>query len=466
MKNYDVVIIGGGISGIYSMYNLKKKYPKLKVLLLEKNNRFGGRVYTFHTKVVNIDYTMDLGAGRIGFHHKNMVSLINELNLEKNIIPIKNTENYKEVERKQNNYSVSDKSKLKEKCGKLLYKFFNSKIVTNIPKIILKKLYLNELLSSFFEKKDYNNIKDSFEYNNKLYSLNAFDAINVFKTDYNQYSKFFILKNGFSSIINKMIERIIQNKNYKLKKNTFVSNIEYNYEDNNYIISYSNNLHNNNAKNSKNSKNSKNKTKKKYENHEIMISCNHLICALPRCNLIKFKIMKPFLRELNTINEITKVRIFEIYDKSDNEIWFNNISKTTTNEHLQFVIPINRESGLIMSSYNENPTIQDNYWYKLYKKNENKMRELLRQKLSNVFNIDVPKSKYMKLAYWKMGVACWKKNVDSYIISQKILNLMPNFYICGENYSQYQAWCEGALISSQQVFQKLDCELKLNKICK
>ena len=42
MKNYDIIIIGGGIAGIYSMYNLKKKYPKLKVLLLEKEDRFGG----------------------------------------------------------------------------------------------------------------------------------------------------------------------------------------------------------------------------------------------------------------------------------------------------------------------------------------------------------------------------------------------------------------------------------------
>ena len=29
MKNYDIIIIGGGISGIYTMYNLKK-YPTLR----------------------------------------------------------------------------------------------------------------------------------------------------------------------------------------------------------------------------------------------------------------------------------------------------------------------------------------------------------------------------------------------------------------------------------------------------
>ena len=53
-----------------------------------------------------------------------------------------------------------------------------------------------------------------------------------------------------------------------------------------------------------------------------------------------------------------------------------------------------------------------------------------------------------------------KKNVHSYYVSHKILNLMPNFYICGENYSNYQAWCEGALSSSLQVIEKLDCVLK------
>ena len=84
MKNYDIVIIGGGIAGIYSMYNLKKKYPKLKVLLLEKDDRFGGRVYSFNAKVDNIDYVMDLGAGRIGHHHKLMVSLIKELKFQLN----------------------------------------------------------------------------------------------------------------------------------------------------------------------------------------------------------------------------------------------------------------------------------------------------------------------------------------------------------------------------------------------
>jgi hypothetical protein len=445
MKNYDIVIVGGGIAGIYTMYNLKKKYPKFKVLLLEKNERFGGRVYSHYEKIDGKDYIMDLGAGRIGFHHTNMIKLINELKLSKYIFPIGNTKNYMELDNKTG--LVTDKSKFKQKYGDLLYKFFHSKVFEKIPKFILKKLYLYEFLSKIFYKKDYKTLENSFEYKNKLYNLNADDAINVFKTDYNQYSKFFVMKNGFSSIINNMIEKISQNKNYIFKKNSFVKDINYNIENCLYEINYLINGDNNN-----------------------LIYSKYIICALPRCDLIKLNIMKPYLNELNSINEISKVRIFEIYDKTieknennENEVWFKNIGKTTTNEKLQFVIPINPDSGLIMSSYNENISIRENYWYKLYKKNENNMREILRKKLSTIFNIDVPKSKYMKIHYWPMGIACWKKNIDSYYISQKILNLMPNFYICGENYSNYQAWCEGALITSNEVLEKLDCILKNDK---
>ena len=71
----DIVIIGGGISGIYLMMNLKDKYPNLKVKLLESNNRFGGRIHTYNHTINNEKYNMELGAARIGYHHLKMTSL-------------------------------------------------------------------------------------------------------------------------------------------------------------------------------------------------------------------------------------------------------------------------------------------------------------------------------------------------------------------------------------------------------
>ena len=90
-KKYDIVIIGSGISGLYTLYKLSKNYPNLKILLLESNKRYGGRIYSYKETIDNKDYIMDFGAGRLGHHHKLIANLLKELNLSKKIITIEIT---------------------------------------------------------------------------------------------------------------------------------------------------------------------------------------------------------------------------------------------------------------------------------------------------------------------------------------------------------------------------------------
>jgi heterodisulfide reductase subunit A-like polyferredoxin len=40
---WDVIVIGAGISGLTSAYTLKKKAPNLKILIIEANDRVGGK---------------------------------------------------------------------------------------------------------------------------------------------------------------------------------------------------------------------------------------------------------------------------------------------------------------------------------------------------------------------------------------------------------------------------------------
>jgi len=41
MKNhsYDIIIIGGGIAGLYTGYNILQKYPNKSFVILEKNKK-------------------------------------------------------------------------------------------------------------------------------------------------------------------------------------------------------------------------------------------------------------------------------------------------------------------------------------------------------------------------------------------------------------------------------------------
>lgn len=42
-----MIIVGGGIAGLYMAYKYHKVNPNEKIILLEKNNYIGGRVYTY-----------------------------------------------------------------------------------------------------------------------------------------------------------------------------------------------------------------------------------------------------------------------------------------------------------------------------------------------------------------------------------------------------------------------------------
>lgn len=60
MSEYDVVIVGGGISGLYVAWRLMKT-TDLRVLLLEASQRFGGR---YQTVTMPGGFPADLGAMR------------------------------------------------------------------------------------------------------------------------------------------------------------------------------------------------------------------------------------------------------------------------------------------------------------------------------------------------------------------------------------------------------------------
>lgn len=65
---FDVIVVGAGFSGLYSAFLLKKENPSLKIKILEKSARLGGRAgyHNFHgTKVM-----IGAGVGRYAKDHR------------------------------------------------------------------------------------------------------------------------------------------------------------------------------------------------------------------------------------------------------------------------------------------------------------------------------------------------------------------------------------------------------------
>jgi monoamine oxidase/predicted heme/steroid binding protein len=440
---YDLVIIGGGIAGLYTLYKLSKKYAHLKILLLESGQRYGGRIYSYKETIDKQEYVMDLGAGRLGYHHKLITSLINELGLKPKLIPIPNTKTYIEVAA---NNKVSNKTSTKDYIMDKLTKFFFSPQVSKLGKSTKQGYYLYEFLTKYVSASFSRKVEDVFEYSSDLNELNAYDAIEYFKYDYNKTSDFFTLNGGLEQIIERLLLAIKKTRGYKshnvrLQNLSNVENITYKKNDANDLFEIS--VANYNSQGS---------------SPDILYS-KYVICAIPKKSLTKLTIFKPLLSDLNSINSINLLRIYEIYDKEQDSrsVWFKNVEKTITNTNVQFVIPISSDNGLIMSSYSDCANAR--YWNNLLvSKGLDYVKVKLNEKLNllfSIYNIKVPLSKYIKMYFWDAGVACWKKGVDSDYLSVKLLNPYPRVFIIGENYSKYQAWCEGALMTSESCIAKL-----------
>jgi protoporphyrinogen oxidase len=94
---YEYVICGGGISGLYSAFNLieKNNVNPESILILEKSYRVGGLIKTNNDDTLNIKY--ENGAGRIAENHKLLLELIKRFNLQQQLIELPTKKEYRKV---------------------------------------------------------------------------------------------------------------------------------------------------------------------------------------------------------------------------------------------------------------------------------------------------------------------------------------------------------------------------------
>lgn len=72
----DILIIGGGLSGLYISYLLRQS--KYRVQLVDARSRLGGRIHTLYN---NNDANLEMGATWLGHQHKNLKQLLNTLGI-------------------------------------------------------------------------------------------------------------------------------------------------------------------------------------------------------------------------------------------------------------------------------------------------------------------------------------------------------------------------------------------------
>ena len=428
---YDIIIIGCGISGLNTAHQLLSKNQQLKILMLEKNNYLGGRIKTFTKKINNHNYIWDEGAGRLNTNHKLFLKLIEEFGLSNNLSKLNSDITF--YPSKGTVYtSTSEKliDEYKEFINKSPFYYINKVIkYSKKDKKEIQKYTFKEYCKFILNEKEIKFILDSFGYYAQLVKMNAYNAIKLFNEGMNTTLQFYHLNPGMDIIIKKLEESIIQ-KNGKILLNNNVLNIDYNYSTKIFEVFLKN----------------------------IVYKTKFCILAIPKPELLKFNILKNINDELNSINYKSLCRIYSVFKKED--IWFKDISKCTTNNNSRYIIPIDKEYGLIMISYSDSKFA--NYWNKLHLTNEKLLIDNLKKNIYKTYNKKIENPIYTKISYWECAIGFWKKNKDSNIISNKIIHPINdiNLFICGENYSETQGWIEGALETSFKVVNQINKLIK------
>ena len=396
---YDIIIIGGGISGLYSAYKLEQISPDTTYLILEKNKILGGRAHNdifYNTNIVT-------GAG-IGRNKKDklLLKLIKDLNLSTNEFAI--------------DYTYS----------KLIDKPVN---IISIMKTLKNKLNNNYLHMTF-----------------KEYFIKIFDK--------NLYNKFKITS-GYTDYENEDVYDVLYH--YGMDDN-YCCNIGNTIPWNDIIISLSNIIGINNIKLLEEVTkiiNNNNKYIIKCKNNNIYYT-NKIIFASTIDTIIKllpeYKIYKEIHAQifLRVYGKFSKMSIPIIKDYIKNTIIVPN--------ELQKIIPIDSNKGIYMIAYCDNNNAK-----KLHKYLDNTMtnRNIFCKLIMESIGID--KSEKIKLIaiksfYWNIGTHYYEplsndyKNRIEYI--HKAQHPEKNIIVVGEMISLHQGWTEGALESIEKVLTK------------
>jgi len=423
---YDFIVLGGGISGLYCTYLLLHQFPKKNILLLEKDNAVGGRVYTYSDKYM----TVEAGAGRFSSHHNLLLHLLRELGLNKKIASISG----------DSGYAPADGSTPNIIHGKSILSYgYISKVVQaskREPVHSLQNISFLDYAKKILQPNEVDYITASFGYYSELVLMNAHDAIHLMG-ELGPTNDFYVLIGGLSQIIDKIHAKIDKYAGSHILCNKTVIDIRARpstaqtptiataITTTPIIEVYCK------------------------ENQRPYL-CTQCICALPKQVTENFPICKPYKPLFRQIVCAPLCRIYCTYPLINGKVWFSGLSKFTTNNNLRMVIPISEEQGVIMISYSDNKYA--NRWNRLYNtKGVDAVNRELAKLIKQSIGIDIPKPLATKVFYWTCGVGYWGIGADSAAFPLHPNKSIP-FYLCGEHYSaKSQQWIEGALETATRV---------------
>ena len=417
MKRTKHIIVGAGITGLYLAYKLLLKgVSATDIVIFEGSGRIGGRIYTNEHK----GFRYSVGAGRLGKKHKYVMKIIKDFKLQDQIINIGKNTNYFVEGRLMNEAELLSHYKSNFKSLNELWRYAIEKKL-NGNKYDPSLYNLHNYFSLIFSANDVELLKISLGYIGEMYDMNAYNGIITLRKDFDiRNNEFFILRDGIH-ILCDVLYKYILDAGVSVKFSSILEDVCDSYGGASGAGGESGN-------------------KKYVKVSGVKHSYSKLYLTIKRGDYMNIGYFKKYESLFNTVSDGHLLRIFAQYK----DVWFKDMPKILTQNKLQFIIPIDYNSGLIQISYSDR--YNADFWNAF--KNEKDVKKYLTKILNEMFpekNIKEPE--WITMHFWKAGDHMWNVGVNTKKIQEKMdeIFIPKDIYILGETYSERQAWIEGAI---------------------
>jgi monoamine oxidase len=411
MKSAKHIIVGAGITGLYLAYQLLLKgVSAVDIVIFEGSDRIGGRIYTNEHK----GFRYSVGAGRLGKKHKYVMKIIKDFKLQDQIINIGKNTNYFVEGRLMNEAELLSHYKSNFKSLNELWKYAIEKKL-NGNKYDPSLYNLHNYFSLILSENEVELLKISFGYIGEMYDMNAYNGLITLRKDFDiRNNEFFVLRDGIHILCDVLYKYILD-----AGVSVIFSSILEDVCD---------------------GAGGERGDKKYVKVNGVKHSYSKLYLTIKRGDYMNIGYFKKYESIFNTVSDGHLLRIFAQYK----DVWFKDMPKILTQNKLQFIIPIDYNSGLIQISYSDR--YNADFWNAF--KNEKDVKKYLTKILNEMFpekNIKEPE--WITMHFWKAGDHMWNVGVNTKKIQEKMDDIFipKDIYILGETYSERQAWIEGAI---------------------
>ena len=407
-NHYDIIIIGGGIAGLYSAYNIQKMSPHCKLLVLEsyKKKWLGGRISNEMFQGVQVV----TGAG-VGRKEKDylLIDLLKELKIPYSDCKV------------SHNYAPTIQNICNVKKTLLLLKSEYKKSTTQYQKKTFKEFATGILGVDAY--KQFTVCSGYTDYENE----DVYDTLYNYGFEDN-YGDWTSLRIQWKTLIDTITKKIGL---HNIKTSNTVSKID-TLSPYNFVI---------------------------HTDQGPTYSCNKVIIATTIKSVLK---IVPGASDKNSIYQQihgqTFLRVYGKFSKSSASIMKQLVTgQTIVPGPLKKIIPMDTEKGVYMIAYTDN---EDAISLKKYLENTPENRNIFCELLELSLGIPIGTLHLNAISdyYWPIGTHYYEplrgpyKNRNEFIKTAQ--HPMPGMLVVGEMISKNQGWTQGALESVDAVVTK------------